>query len=398
MRKNRSARKLILTTGISLVLLQGCVEPLDFESRDFEDQLVISGVISGENETQSIEIDRTIPLDGDGDRFVSEASVRVISDAGESFDFTHTEGGRYLSNRPFAATFGNQYTLMVNYADQEFRSTPMEMLATPEIDSLFLEIEEGNQLFGTAINIKLTSAEDLTGETDYLIWDWREDYQVQVSHPENLVYAGGANFVSNLDPNLVCFLNRTTDKILIEDLTPLSTRKVEGISVVTFATGGLETRRNYGIQVRQRRISQEEYEYWLRVQSNSQMEGGLISEQPGRITGNITNVTNPSRSVLGFFSVGDLKVRSRVFNQFELGSMRFPPSQIFVDDCTDMDVIVVAAGDEERFFSEWDPSQFVIWARPGRDFPAPGGAVLVVPRECGDCTVWGPREAPDYWE
>ncbi len=57
----------------------------------------------------------------------------------------------------------------------------------------------------------------------------------------------------------------------------------------------------YSLLVNQYSLSDAAYVYWNKVKINALDQGGLYENQPFKIAGNLHNVTDPTREVLGFF-------------------------------------------------------------------------------------------------
>ena len=70
----------------------------------------------------------------------------------------------------------------------------------------------------------------------------------------------------------------------------------------------------YSILVKQYAISDSAYTYWDQLRTNSSSVGGLYEQQPLPVNGNLYNLTNPDKEVLGFFTVTYVQEK-RIFVQ-----------------------------------------------------------------------------------
>ena len=59
----------------------------------------------------------------------------------------------------------------------------------------------------------------------------------------------------------------------------------------------------YSIQVQQRALSKEGYEYYLNVQQQNEEMGGIFTPQPSEIQGNISCISQPGRRTIGYVGV-----------------------------------------------------------------------------------------------
>lgn len=59
----------------------------------------------------------------------------------------------------------------------------------------------------------------------------------------------------------------------------------------------------YSIQVQQRALSKEGYEYYLNVQQQNEEMGGIFTPQPSESQGNISCISQPGRRTIGYVGV-----------------------------------------------------------------------------------------------
>ncbi len=75
----------------------------------------------------------------------------------------------------------------------------------------------------------------------------------------------------------------------------------------------------YLFSVSQFSLSEEEFNYWSQIDKLIGVEGTLFDPPPGVISGNLTNTTDPSKLVQGYFSVARLSFVRRFVNIAERG-------------------------------------------------------------------------------
>ena len=131
-----------------MVLVTGCVEEIPLETERVESILIIEDTITNEIKQQEILLFRSylfdsIPINE------SNAIVRVIEDAVNTYIFTETEAGVYKSQTAFAAQPNRNYSLSVVTSDgREYGSTNKQLTQSTSIDNLYVERdfnENGNE-------------------------------------------------------------------------------------------------------------------------------------------------------------------------------------------------------------------------------------------------------------
>jgi hypothetical protein len=69
--------------------------------------------------------------------------------------------------------------------------------------------------------------------------------------------------------------------------------------------------------VRQLALSDGAYYYWEELRINSNEQGGLYEKQPFAIKGNVVNVSNPEKDVLGYFYAASESSRRYFYQDIE---------------------------------------------------------------------------------
>ena len=82
---------------IIVLLNNSCVEPFDIETITFESALVIEATITNEFKYQEINLSQTFRLEDDGPLAESNASVKIVDDNGNIYNFQESSPGKYVS-------------------------------------------------------------------------------------------------------------------------------------------------------------------------------------------------------------------------------------------------------------------------------------------------------------
>jgi hypothetical protein len=138
----------------------------------------------------------------------------------------------------------------------------------------------------------------------------------------------------------------------------------------------------YSLLVNQYSISEAAYKYWNQLKINSTDEGGLYDRQPLATQGNMHNITDPTKVVLGFFGASSVTSK-RIFVKDVPGLISdyyspcaiIPLSPYGFKDLYPMDYPVYILGDHNG----WQP--------------------FILHKECVDCRTFlnGKTTKPDFW-
>jgi hypothetical protein len=148
--------------------------------------------------------------------------------------------------------------------------------------------------------------------------------------------------------------------------------------------------RRYSIEVSQRVISKEEFDFKLQLQKTTESLGGLFDPMPSQVLGNIHSASDASAPVLGYFSGGGVS-KKRIFIAF-------------ADLPTELQVLF-----RHPVCNEQDVSAIPVEGIPG----TPNSVLLIdpiyvqgvgivayttAPTYCIDCRWYGGTTTkPDYW-
>jgi hypothetical protein len=131
--------------------------------------------------------------------------------------------------------------------------------------------------------------------------------------------------------------------------------------------------------VRQFALSEAAYNYWEKLRINSTMQGGLYEKQPLAIKGNMVNLTNPEKDVLGYFYASSLSERRYYYQNVPGIELNFD------NGCYE-------EGLGRGGWKEFYPSDYPVY------YYINAGSVRILNRECIDCRLMGGTTVkPDFW-
>ncbi|MEQ8415013.1 MAG: DUF4249 domain-containing protein [Imperialibacter sp.] len=387
-------RKLFITgrNALLLVLLGSCIEQFDPKVIAYQSVLIVDGYLSDKAEPYRITLSRSRALNSE--EFLPElgASVSIIGSEGETYPLVEGDSGLYMSNpSEFVAMVEQTYMLDIVTANgNHYQSDPVEVKLTPPIDSAYFKREQrisddGLNLDGVKI---LVDAHDPTSGTHYYRYEWSETYETYLAYAAPWDYDSMAP-----DPRFpikrkeifaqVCYSSRRGNSILIADTDQLAEDKVSEFEVTYVSTEDYKLRTRYSILVEQFALDEKGFHYWSELKKNSESLGTLFDPLPYELRGNIKNVNDPDEAVLGYFDAAQSS-QFRLFVEIDqLRDLTFPstgcPNSLDTVALQDIPINLTRG----RLISVLGPY--------------PVQYVLMSPRRCADCRVYGSLEKPGFW-
>lgn len=369
---------LILLTII--ILAEGCITKYLPELDENKELLVVEGLITDQNETNTIRLTKSLPI-GKISKIkpVLGCSVSIMDDLDNIWTLKEIGDGYYITDSlNFRGVIGRKYTLLIqshgsvlnNYS---YESLPMELIPVPPIDNLYWEkflLEEGNDIYAPKEGCEIyLDAHDDKRKCNYFRWDFTETWEIIL--PFSV-------------PNKVCWVTNESGSILIKNTSLLTQTLVRRfpVNLITPATDRLKEK--YSILVNQYSINEAEYEYWDKMQRLTEHSGTLYDNIPFSAQGNIYCVEDPAEKVLGYFSVS-AKSSRRIFIADSLSGM----VQLY-NDCPISPPIP---------FGEPVPTLGIdIWIIFDYSYYVPPIIIYTDKKFCADCTTRGTKIKPPYWD
>lgn len=294
-------------------LLFGCIERFDpaLSRTPVGDELVVEAVLKQEDFTFRIELSNSLPRGSSTvSAPISDARVSLLSeDLDATFDFSLVGAGIYsLNQNQVQIKTGSRYKLIINLVNGErYESTFEEVLPAQPLQGLKVNLAKGsyplnnNIAEGEYIEIKSLVQK---GEEDYYFrYDYAGDYAFRAPYQgsdlcQDLEVEGGPEIL----PELLCY--KKDDKNL-----PINIYSNEDFNAGASASAVIlkigSNRKfafGYNMRVRKYTISKEFYNYLEAVKAQVEFQGSLLDPPPSQIVGNITNVNQPEKKALGYFT------------------------------------------------------------------------------------------------
>lgn len=369
-----------------LLLFSNCVEEFNPEAQDYENLLVVDAFLSDSDEPFTVTLSRSFPIDTS--QFIPEsgATVRLSSESGEVYNLLETESpGNYQFAGHIATQVGQSYKLSIlARSGNQYESSSVIMRKTPEIDSITYRFEE-QQTAGLKGMQVYANTHDPDNNSWYYRWEWDETWDFIMPYDSYLIWEDDM-IKQRFDRLYRCWkygsstsIDISSSKNLIEDR--ISDFPLHYVSTETDRLGS-----KYSLLVRQYALSEESYNYWKELKGATESLGTLFDPQPSIVYGNIQNINDPNEIVLGYFDASTVS-EERIFirrGELPLG-VRVPN---FFKHCTDSIV------------SEYQIPEMIdnYWWLVGETVNEAGfPAILMSTKPCIDCTLYGSREQPDFW-
>ena len=391
-----------LSIGISLV---GCVEEFEPELQEFEDNLVVEGTITNELKHQTIYLNRTYTFEEEQPSAEVNATV-TVEGGGNVYAFQESRPGTYTSINEFRAQQGTPYQLRISTHDGvKYHSSEMQLPNSTDIDELYVE-RFTTDLDEEGVGIFIDNENVLDGSKNYR-YEFIETYKVIAPDWNNTALINVPDVVCDRTVKTtrerdeqVCYTTVASNAIILANTENLTGNNLRRFQVRFINRDNYIISHRYSVLVRQYVQSNEAYSFYETLRDFSGSESIFSETQPGFLEGNIEEDVNTGRKVLGFFDVATVSEKRLFFDYEDL----FPGEELppYADPCQrSAPKIAEGHGPEPRCILEslvnLDLIRFITdneeWEGPQSD----GGPFIVVPRVCGDCTVLGTTEVPEFW-
>jgi len=387
-----------------------CTEPIDVSTLSFESVIVVNARITNQFKYQEVLLSNSFPLEGD--EYIAErnASVLIVDDTGNQFDFYESETpGKYISSKEFEAEPGRSYQLKIIRDDgKNYESKTTQLTQVTQIDNLYAERGlDGRNNDGMFIYV---DSSDPNGNSKYYQYEYEETYQIVAPFwvPQELVVNEENNpffrysIIDKTTEQKTCYNTVNSNDIIQTTTTDLTDDEVNKFQVRFVNGDDPIISHRYSILVKQYVQSLDAYTYYKTVKKLSVSENVFSQNQPGFIQGNIVSVDSQNEKVIGMFEVSSVSEK-RLF--FDYDDFYPDASELFYfvncEFSKPMDVNLTPSANPPPLQREvmdglvkyFDFNQ----AYPDDNFPNEG-PIIVVTSACGDCTEFGTNVKPSFWE
>jgi len=347
--------------------------------------LAVDGpVVSGDSTI--ITLSRTTSLsDATQQKVELKAIVSVENDQGLLYPLTEKGNGVYTLGVTNFST-ARQYRLDIKTTDGKvYQSDFVPMKVTPPIDSLYF-----NQTSDKTV-LFYANTHDPTNSTRYYRWDYKETWLYMAIFPSYYEYSGGAIIPIPLNsPTQVsnCYQFDSSNQIIIGSSAKLSQDIITGQQIGGLAYTSPKILYIYVMQLRQYALTQDGFNYYQNLKTNTEQLGTLFDAQPSTTMGNIHCITSPTDLVLGFVSVSTATSKQYNLHYNDI-PLRYMPPATDTSTCVPYQLLFAPAatyntrlikalstGDSLVYNTIYDPGSAI----PGYNY---------APKRCVDCRAQG---------
>lgn len=286
---------------VIVFLTTTCIEPFNVDIPTEYYSIVVDAFITDDSVSNYVIIKEPTYDTYAADTYVSGAHVSVTDDLGTETIFRETDHGFYYpDNLSFKGQVGRAYTLHIKTSDgNRYESYPSMMYPVSEISNVKYEQDIGIAADGSIVDgIKIIAESDSLLTGGYQRWTFTETWKINVQEPIRETKTG-----EPVDIPLICWATNKSNDINVHEISS-SNEDLHNVTI-NFLNPSESDRflDRYCIEVNQLSVSQEEYEYWRKIEKLGSLNQSVFAEQPYTVNGNIFNLDNSGKSALGYFQV-----------------------------------------------------------------------------------------------
>lgn len=268
---------------ILLLVIASCEEVVVIELPSEQNLLVVEGWITDTVEEQYVRLSQSNSFSGTINPVIEDATVLVQTRNGASQTYSYSTDGRYLSDSPYEGVKGEEYRLSIVLANGDLiRSTWTGVESRTSIDLLSVDSFEENDQDNPGQTITIffprITARDSADYENFYRWKLFRNGQ-QITIPESIILQNDRFFDGNFIPNL------------FEDYE--------------YSLGD-------NIQVELHSITKEAFDYLSLLKSQTTTLSAASSTTPAIVNGNISNISSPNETVLGFFGTRAISTQTGI--------------------------------------------------------------------------------------
>jgi hypothetical protein len=344
----------------------------------FEEVLVVEGSITDQPVINTIKITKSQPLWKKlYPRPLQGCIVSISDDMGQTYSLKETATfGVYVTDPAnFRGIIGRTYTLHIRTTSESpnfsYESMPMKMIPVPPIDSLYYEkkifVQSSPPVEGCNIYL---NTHDPSNNCRFYRWEYSETWEIHIPF----------NFPIN-----VCWISDNPEEIQIKNASLLSEARIIRYPVITITDPVDKLSEKYSILVNQFSLNEDEYYYWEQLENTIDQTGGLYDLIPTSIPNNIFCLEEPTKKVLGYFSVSAMSSK-RLFIKDNFNGINTMYARCLSD------TIFTARPDTLHGLNN---DLWILQTVLGK---VPPGYIFTTDRGCVDCTTRGTKYKPVFWD
>lgn len=300
----------------TIVLVTDCIEPFDVSFSKYENLLVVDGMITNEPGPYTVKLSRSASTENFEYTFISNATVIISDNTGNSEVLTQTDEGVYSTTESgIQGISNNSYKIYIKTPDgNEYESKFQKLQPQVDIDSLYgivdFQSTDNSNLLHEGYKF-LIETETLINDSNFFMWIPFETYKYYADYRIDYYFLDGEVYVYP-DPYAYYTCWKTNR---IQNVYVLKTGNNNNFVQFTLNFVSADTNKlseGYSLSVKQYSINYEEYIYWKNIEKLLIQGQSFYNVQPFQTLGNVENIDDPEEPVLGYFSVAGVSEK-RIF-------------------------------------------------------------------------------------
>jgi len=318
----KSLQTYMVFTFIGILVLIGilnsCVDEYFPEIDKYENLLVVDGTIT--NKPGPYEIRLSFSSSVQRPEFLPYTHAQVIAEDNEGNEevFTEIEPGIYVSAVDgLQGVIGRKYRIVVRTPDEkEFQSSFQELKKPVEIANVYAEVynretvDEYRPEYGYQFYVDVESPET---DSAFLMWRAKGAYKYQSEYLIKYIFDNRVlSIFPHPDSLYTCYHDDNYIGIYTLDMSTLSVPEVNRFPLNYINTNTRRLSIRYSLLLKQYTITEEAYDYYSKIKDVNTQQGSLYTQQPYQIKGNVYNVLDKDKALLGYFLVASVDEK-RIF-------------------------------------------------------------------------------------
>lgn len=299
--------------------LQGCIYEFFPKGGEYENNLIIYGMVTTENGPYEVSILKTGRIENTSADSVGGANVSISDDKGISISLTEVSTGRYHTPQTFTGQIGTKYKLHIELLEgKQYESDYVELIDVPDISELRAEYitkpatATTSETEGYQFYINTEPGDSLQ---KYYKWDVIEEWEFQMPYFFYLYWTGDSLILFPKLPE-TCYRQKHFKDILIASSEDFQTNCFTNYPVA-FVPKSTKFKFGYGLVVKQHALSEFSHKYWKAAIDNN-IPDPMNSKQPYQLESNIRCTSNPIEPVYGIFEASVVKVKCLEVKKLEV--------------------------------------------------------------------------------
>lgn len=369
---NISFHKKTIGCVMIFIVLLSCVDQIEYDIANHINIIVVDGKITDLDEEQLVRINRSKSEFGSfGSTPITKATVELVVNSTEIIPFKEKAEipGEYVLPVGFKGKVGASYQLRFQLTDgTKYESTIQVMPKVPTIEKLTVQFN-ANEPFSVKSGFKgvhnfYLDVQDPAEQANFYSWDytlyekkkWCRTCLDGVYAVNEIIpgqYRFSRYYLSGTKPYENCFtqVRSTTpgappyvttewkydyecrsacwEVLQNNSMNLFEDRNTNGGHILNRKVARVPYYQCHGalIEIRQSSLTKDAFQYFRLFQEQTQSNGGIASNPPTALVGNITNVGNSREMVVGYFTASSVAAIRYWIDRKDTGKLE--PSGLF---------------------------------------------------------------------